>query len=260
MPNLYMKNSLAEYDIFLTYSFILIGLYIFYGFYKRISNSLEFDKFDNIVPFPQHTNMSNRMKDYETHTESLSRVGDNTPFIVRLKGRNFKNIKNNKTYEISMHKIGMELMREFHAHTSMVFDDEIVLVFSRSLYHQFGGKCSKLLSVIASYASSSLTSKTTELCSFHCSIIDFKDNDDDLMNYIKWRNHIALSTKKTPVFIKRSIIDSLEEKPVYTHLKFTLKTIKLTDEYIELFSDPNFDPNDYNIRFKKICDMDESMN
>jgi hypothetical protein len=252
------RSPVVEYDFFLTYSFLLVGIYFFYTFYKKIAKN----QFNTLEDYNFETNsdvrnislsLNNKMKEYETYTENnISRVGTNAPFIIRLKGRNFKNIKSNNQYDISMHKIGQELMKEFHAHTAMVFDDEIVLIFSSSLHHQFNGRCIKLQSIISSYASSSLTFKTNELCSFHSSIVDFNENITDLINYIKWRNHIAMSIKKVPIYIKKQLLDD-----EYKHVKFMLKTIKVNEEYMELFTDPIFDRTSYNIKFKKIYEMSD---
>ena len=251
----YCNTKTVQYDFFLTYGYIICGLFILYNTFKKIINQkheLNLVESNEI----ESNNLNTRMKLYEDYTEhNISKVGEEEPFVVRLKGRNFKNIKANEKYKTSMELLGRELMREFHAHTAMVFNDEIVLIFSASHYHQFNGRCVKLQSIIASYAASSLTLKTNELCSFYCSIVDFKSNTDEMVNYIKWRVHQALSLKIMPIFIKRQIIDDIETRLQYKHVKFMLKNIKTDDMYINLFTAPNFDPGDYSIKFRKIYDM-----
>jgi hypothetical protein len=261
MINDFCNTKVIQYDLYLTYAYILCGLFILYSTFKKLFNSKqqfnldeEFDLKQSLDEDFNSNNLNTRMKLYEDYTEHyVSKVGEE-PFVVRLKGRNFKNIKANEKYKSSMELLGRELMREFHAHTAMVFNDEIVLIFSASQYHQFNGRCVKLQSIIASYASSSLTFKTNELCSFYCSVIDFKSKTDELIYYIKWRVHQALSLKLVPVFIKRQIIDDTQPLQ-YKHVKFMLKNIRVDDTFINLFTAPNFEPEDYSIKFRKIYDL-----
>jgi hypothetical protein len=232
-------NNPVKNDVFITYCFILVGLYFLYKSYKK-----SFTQYRNLP------NLPNLMKRYESHTEmNVSKVGHSSPFIVRLKGRNFKNIKNNEKYDTSMQKIGQELMREFHARTAMVFNDEIILVFSESEYHQFGGRCIKLQSIISSYASSSLTLKLNELCSFHCSVVDFTENKYELLNYIKWRNQIASSLHKPPQYIKKQFIEPIESIQSYRYIQFGLPSIHTNYEYMDLFTTDDFVAYDYKIKF-----------
>jgi len=251
----FCNTKIIQYDIYLTYGYIIFGLFFLYTTFKKLFNSQLSDNDNSNMIDLDTFNLNTKMKSFEEYTEhTLSTVGEEEPFIVRLKGRNFKNIKNNEKYKSSMELLGKELMKEFHAHTAMIFNDEIVLIFSASQYHQFNGRCSKLQSIIASYASSSLTFKTNELCSFYCSIVDFNKKTHEMINYIKWRLHQASSLKIVPVFIKRQIVN-ISEKPEYKHVKFILKYIRVDNTFIDLFTSPNFEPEDYNIKFKKIYDL-----
>jgi len=223
------------------YGFLLIAS-IFYFIFNKTKNIQLVQNYSN----PLNKNLNSRMKMYEIYTEyNKSHVGEE-PFIVRLKGRNFKLIKKSQDYNKSMIELSSELMREFHAHTSMVFDDEIILIFSSSLYHQFNGNCMKLQSIIASYASSSLTLKTNTMCSFYCSIVDFKVSDKllstELINYIKWRINRAKSIHSNIWFIKKTT----ELK----YVKFGLSMSQYNEnEYINLFTSPILDTN---IKLKKM--------
>jgi len=199
------------------------------------------------------SNLHNRMKMYETFTEyNISHVGQETPFIVRLKGRNFKSIKLNE-YNNSMILLGSELMKEFHAHTSMVFDDEIILIFPTSQYHQFNGNCMKLQSIISSYAASSLTLKMNTLCSFYSSIVNFTQPDSseyveyELLYYIKWRINKAKSTHSDVYFIKKQIKDNENN-----YVKFGLSHIKYDDTFIDLVTSPVLDTT---IKLKKLSNI-----
>ena len=252
MINDFYNTKTVQYDFFLTYAYILCGLFILYSTFKKLFNSKQQFNLDKEF---DSSNLNTRMKLYEDYTEkNIYKVGEEDPFVVRLKGRNFKNIKANEKYKSSMELLGRELMREFHAHTAMVFNDEIVLIFSASQYHQFSGRCVKLQSIIASYAASSLTFKTNELCSFYCSVVDFKAKTDEMINYIKWRLHQALSLKIMPVFIKRQIVDDTQTLQ-YKHVKFMLKNIKTDNTFADLFTAPNFEPEDYSIKFRKLYDL-----
>jgi len=262
-PFQYQTNFRQENDNFLVYSFILCGLLFLFKLFRTILNSLKNESLTNTENTPQFItnsnadNLNTRMTYYEIRTETqLLEVGDGKPFIIRLKGRNFKNIKNNDNYTLSLQSVGMELMKEFHAQTAMVFNDEILLIFSPSKHQQFNGRCSKLYSVIASQASSLLSVKTQQICSFHCNIVDFDDSTEELLNYIKWRTFHALSLKTVPFYIKR-MVTVAEPENVYKHVKFTLVNTSDCDEYLKLFASPNFNTNDYTIKFKKIYEMNE---
>ena len=120
IPSIEFDNELKILSIYgFIYGFLLIASVLYFFKSKNKYNLIDnTDKSElNIVK----SNLHNRMKMYETYTEyNISHVGQETPFIVRLKGRNFKSIKINE-YNNSMILLGSELMKEFHAHTSMVF-------------------------------------------------------------------------------------------------------------------------------------------
>jgi hypothetical protein len=251
------KSNNDNPDMFLTYGFIMIGIYFLCtSFVKMIRNNIPDDLLNNdikIIPLNNHY----KMKMYENYTdEHISHVGSERPFIIRLNGRNFKKIMHNDQYKISLESVGKELMREFHAQTAIVYNDEILLIFSPSENQQFKGKCRKLQSIIASFASSLLTLKLNEVCSFHLNIIDFYDNQSDMIHYIKWRYNNAMSLKKNPVFIKRQHT-SIETK--YKHIKFNLSNIRDTDDYIMLLTCVNFNIDNYNIKIHKTYEMDETI-
>ncbi len=192
------------------YSFILISSIIFFVYNRMKKPMIE-----------NRLNLNDQMKIAEVNTEYNVVIGQETPFIVRLRGRNFKLIKEIKDYDKIMQVLSCELMREFHAHTAVVFDDEIILIFPDS-YKQFKGNCRKLQSIISSYAASSLTLETNILCSFYCTIVEC----DELIDYIKWRSHRAKSIQKEFNFIKKNLN--------FEYVKFNLKS-KYTEEYNELF-------------------------
>ena len=240
------NTKIVQYDLVLTYGYILFGIVILFTTFKKLFKSnIHLSKTDLYS-----NNLNTRMKLFEDYTEqNMLLVGEKYPFIVRLKGRNFKQIKTHDKYNYSMELLGKELMKEFHAHTAMVFNDEVVLVFPASHYHQFNGRCTKLQSIIASYAASYLTFKIDELCSFYCSIVDFNTKSCEMINYIKLRNHQSLSLKIAPIFIKRQIISNTNEKMQYKHVKFMLKHIKVDNNYINFFTAPNYDPVDSLIKY-----------
>ena len=237
------NTKMVQYDLVLTYGYILFGIVILFNTFKKLFNTNKAD-----LNF-QSNNLNTRMKLYEDHTEhNITTIGDEEPFIIRLKGRNFKKIKTHDKYKYSMELLGKELMKEFHAHTAIVLSDEIVLVFPAS-YYLFNGRCIKLHSIIASYAASYLTFKIDELCSFYCSIVDFNTKSWEMINYIKLRNHQALSLKITPVFIKRQVVSNTNERMQYKHVKFMLKHIKVDTDFIDFFTAPNYDPENNIVKY-----------
>ena len=253
-----------ELKILLIYGFVYGFLFItsLLYFFKLenknrldIKNDCENKLYElNII---KSSNLHNRMKMYETYTEyNISHVGQETPFIVRLKGRNFKSIKLNQEYNNSMILLGSELMKEFHAHTSMVFNDELILIFPASQYHQFNGNCMKLHSIVSSYASSSLTLKLNTLCSFYSLIVNFtkleslhheQDNKYDILYYIKWRINKARSINSDIFFIKKQM-----KETVYSYVKFGLSHIKYNDTFINLFISPILDTD---IKLKQLSNI-----
>jgi len=278
------NNNITEYDIFQIYGFIIFGLYLLYCLFKILCNMNRFKdiKFYNSnsdtdrIQILGLNNLDHQMKLYEyTTMYNLSDMGIEKPFIIRLNGRNFKKIKNKENYLIHLHMVSMELMKEFHVQTAMVFNNEINLICFPLNNPHFNGRYTKLQSVIASYAASSLSLKLNTVCSFHCNIVDFSNNNMDLLNYIKWRYYQAKSIRVLPYFIKRQYIDMINkqngdlqnviptnnDKPKYKHVKFLLNSnmvkMKESDEYFKLFTKSNLNTTEYNIKLPKLYEMNE---
>ena len=248
-------NNHTQNELFPFFGLFVIFSYLIYVFSRYFRNTSTSSSLTNFI---DSGNLNQRMKTYEYNTLYTFNLGVETPFIIRLNGRNFKNIKTKENYTYHLHVVGMELMKEFHAQSAMVYNNEINLVFYPIDNPHFNGICMKLQSVIASYAASSLSLKLHTLCSFHSNIVDFNNNNMDLLQYIKWRFYQAKSIGMVPYFIKRKLVVTDDIKS-YKHIKFILNSTQVkdfNDSYFNLFTEPNLiGCND--IKLPKLYEMNE---
>ena len=177
------------------------------------------------------------------------------PFILKLKGRNFKKIFNEK-YIVAMHHTVELLMKEFHAQTVLFVNDEILLVFHSRKEELFNGNYLKMQTTIGSYASSVLSLKLEKVCSFSSTVINF-DTEYEIIKYLNWRQKTLLSHSSNmnlgdyeqdsttqdkmnrPVFIKRKSYTDLNSKKQYKYIKFILHKMKLNNYYLDLLCSPD---------------------
>jgi tRNA(His) 5'-end guanylyltransferase len=174
--------------------------------------SEQFNHNDALIPVP----LGDRMKYYEKQSESLQTIPANLPFIVRLDGRAFSNFtlqfKKNLPYSVEFKRamlgVATDLLHEFKASTVYTHSDEITLIFSEQDFtnnaspsHIFNGRCSKLLSLISSYASVSFDRHMSKECeqsniqqykhvpTFDARIIVFcEKNKYEIVNHMIWRS------------------------------------------------------------------------
>jgi len=186
-----------------------------------------------------------------------------TPYIVKLDMRT-KNIRNLKCYtkELSYHMLALELIKEFHADTAMIVDNMIILIFSNDMMRDnklFNGDNDKINSIIASYASSTLSLDIGKRCSFFS-----KKQPFDLKN-ISSIYKMAKSKNITSYFIKKNIKNNNNnikknnniknnniKKNKNNYIKFTLNKIKLNRFYSNLLLKVI---NKKNISFNKFLDI-----
>ncbi len=119
--------------------------------------------------------LGERMKYYESLSEEVTKILPYQSFIVRLDGKNFKAVTKNlqkpfdDVFIEAMVKTAKNLIEEYHASTVYVQSDEISIVFkavctkdeyeedSKKYSHLFGGRTTKLLSILAGYTSTKFT-------------------------------------------------------------------------------------------------------
>ena len=136
------------------------------------------------------------MKEYEVYSDL--RVPVNSKIIVRLDGRSFhsfaKKMDLEKPYDDNfcnvMVKVCKDLFEEFSPIFIYTFSDEISILLDKV---PFNGRFEKINSVMASFASSSLTLYYNEEfpkpVAFDSRIIPI--NDSDIYDYFKWRQDEA---------------------------------------------------------------------
>jgi len=171
-----------------------------------------------------------RMKFYENYTENnISIIPPTHSYIVKLDGRGFSKllrmINENSITEKKLPfsnyiKMAFEytiadLIKEFHATSGYNYLDKILLVFPEDNTHIFGGRISKLQSVISTFATSRFIVNLTNILetininnnyydnflsymyckiSFVSKTIVFPDfNKTELINYLAWHNNILAS-------------------------------------------------------------------
>jgi hypothetical protein len=222
------------------------------------------------------SNTFNRMLFYEEYSnKNINEVGYGDPYIVRLKGRNFKNIPLDMFQYLQ--DVAMQTMKEFHAQTAIVISNEIILVFSGDIKldnNLFNGNTRRIGCILSSFASSQLSINTNIKCSFEASVIDFpvitnelKHFTFDYINYIKMKCNDMSVIGVNPVFIKR-IIDKSERNDcenipslgyMYKYIKFTLDTVKANSWYNIFLTTSTFTQDSYNgrINFNKFYEMNQ---
>jgi len=214
-------------------------------------------------------NMYERMIFYEDYSnKNITNVGYGEPYIVRLKGRKFKDMELNVF--MFLQKVGQQVMKEFHAQTAIILKNEIILVFNGDLKldnNLFNGNTTKLGSIISSFASSIFSINTNLKCAFEASVIDFpKITSDtrhltfDYINYIRTKCKESRFINVTPVVIKRTREEDLSHSPTcnYKHIKFTLDKIKANSYYNVFFTTSTFFESEYRnkIKFNKFYEID----
>ena len=222
------------------------------------------------------SNTFNRMLFYEEYSnKNINEVGYGDPYIVRLKGRNFKNIPLDMFQYLQ--DVAMQTMKEFHAQTAIVISNEIILVFSGDIKldnNLFNGDTRRIGCILSSFASSQLSINTNIKCSFEASVIDFpvitnelKHFTFDYINYIKMKCNDMSVIGVNPIFIKR-ITDKSERNDsenipslgyMYKYIKFTLDTVKANSWYNIFFTTSTFNQDSYNgrINFNKFYEMNQ---
>jgi tRNA(His) guanylyltransferase len=213
-------NNFLYYYVGLFCYIYLIGLYYFVSkiitkyIYKYVYNyDYVYGIYDNIIhiPYIPHE-LGNRMKYYEKISQDIITIAPNKPFIVRIDGRAFSNFTTqfdkltNIPYSLIFKQIMIlvanDLLHEFKPSTIYTHSDEIILIFNKQyikrkdIYteHIFGGRVTKLLSLIPSFAS----------------VVFYKHmrNIKNIDNYFQEQNQYILSNltqckntcKNTPTF------------------------------------------------------------
>jgi tRNA(His) 5'-end guanylyltransferase len=161
--------------------------------------------------------LARRMKMYENRCETLGRVPPNSPFIVRLNGRNFRKIveKRNRGVELNkdLNKAIIQTMNDvvlhFGARTGYCHNDEINLIFSSAgtgQSHIHNNRVYKINSYIAGFCSArfnynfstivreSMRYTNTDINIFTCGMVYFDarvivlPEEYEIYNNIVWRS------------------------------------------------------------------------
>ena len=123
-----------------------------------------------------YDNFGNRMKEYEEKYTS-SRILGNSFLCARLDGKNFSSYTRGfeKPFDFELTNVMIHvteaLVKETHASHGYTQSDEISLFFTQTQHeHIFGGKVSKLNSILASMASAHFNSliRSSKLAYFDC--------------------------------------------------------------------------------------------
>jgi len=267
-------------------------------------------KYGNLYNKKDMTNMPQelgaRMKFYENYTENcVSHIPSTHCFAVVLDGRGFKSIlrelvesiKNtistctvpySSEVKYAFERTTSDLMHEFHATTGYTYGDKIILLFSvhkstQNTQHIFGGRISKLQSVISSYAVSRFIANLTHsnfnnnpyisnLTSFEESKLSFVSrvvvfphfNCNEMVNYIDWhqnnaynsfishmrRHHCSVFSNmcvslSSGMFIKR--LDDMNNYRNSKYAKFVIPDIKVNDTVYEFLADKSFQEWEYSL-------------
>lgn len=136
------------------------------------SNESESDIYVETEPIPVH--LGERMKYYEKLSKKVSKIPSKYPFMIRIDGRAFsKYTQRLRTLSYKKHDLpyspefkrcmimtAHNLLHEFRPATVYTHSDEITLIFPPAIgkdgnyiEHPHGGKVNKLISLIASFAS-----------------------------------------------------------------------------------------------------------
>jgi len=139
-----------------------------------------------------------RYKGWEIYSKEIIEV----PFIVRIDGNNFHKITREcgmiKPFDERFHLCMMETSRDLMSKTGLnvflayTFSDEISLLFLNDAHLPFRGRIEKILSILSSYASSSLQNRLRDsflyegLISFDARIIKVH-TCSEILEYYGWR-------------------------------------------------------------------------
>jgi len=134
--------------------------------------------------------------------EIYSNVSVEAPIIVRVDGNNFHRLARlcsmskpfDERFHFSMVGVVRDLMKKTGLNVSLAHtaSDEISLLFSGDTHLPFNGRIEKIISVISSYASSSLQNRLREVFSYR-GIVSFDarivkvHTRRDILDYFSWR-------------------------------------------------------------------------
>lgn len=202
--------------------------------------------------------LGDRMKQYEKYSTDITTIESDRPFIVRLDGRSFSKFTKpfkddsektlNMPYSPGFKRVMIltahDLLHEFNASTAYTHSDEITLVFNKAKIsddsaseHLFGGKVTKLLSLIPSYAASSFLTHLHE--EFH-----FSQKVYDPMTFTKrWTRNKCL---KFPSFDARIIVFPKDkEYEIVNHMMWRAKG-DCTRNFISMYAEKHIGKNKLN--------------
>lgn len=153
------------------FALLVAPLYLFLYWFKCY-NQNNLQEQENLF---KKMSLGNRMKYYETESEKKSKIRPYESYIVRLDGKNFSTKTSNlikpfdDIFNEAMLLTSKDVLEEFHAATVFVQSDEISLVFKsictkeehknekNKSIHLFGGRVSKIISIIAGFTSTRFT-------------------------------------------------------------------------------------------------------
>lgn len=260
-----------DYFLIIFYAiYVFIFMLIFYNTMKIIfTDTKENPKIteeENIEPIIKESanitkkevfSLSERMKKYENNCKLISSIDGNDSFIIRLDGRNFSRLTSQfkKPFDNNFSKImldtAVDLFKEFNPTFIHVQSDEISLVFKNKttkeafrieplrFSHIFGGRVNKIITIMASYASSrfhynlySFLKETKEYPKLKSLFKDGNINisfdgrltlvnndiseDYEIINYVYWRSVIAGYNNAVSMFASK-VFDTHELEKVSTH-------------------------------------------
>lgn len=212
----------------------------------------EFYPYESISKIP--LSLGDRMKFYENLSNDLIKIPYDCSFIIRLDGRSFtrftrylmttltKKYKNynlpySEDFKDAMYLTAHDLLHEFWSATAYTHSDEITLIFparkslknGRPNEHLFNGRVDKLLSVIASFASSSFYQhiknqlKTTNI------------NDEYIESIHYQLSNPLTGTTKVPTFDARVIVFPREKSyEIVNHMLW--RTNDCTKNFVSMYA------------------------
>lgn len=231
---------------------------------------------DSIIP----DRLDYRMKYYEKKSMELQKIDPQYPFIVRIDGRAFSKFtkqleKNDLPYSINfknaMLKTSTDLLHEFNVATVYTHSDEITLVFPAQKLlkdckyseHLFGGRVSKILSVVPSYASacfykhiSSSIKESNNIPHFDARLIVFPiKNTYEIVNHMIWRSKVDCTRNFVSMYAQKYIGNkNIENMNTFERIKI------LKNEYgIDLDNDVDYGMK-HGVFMKKNFDKTNNIN
>jgi tRNA(His) 5'-end guanylyltransferase len=214
------------------------------------------------------------MKIYENFTEyNVSKIDSTTGFVIRIDGRYFSNllltIKQKELEELNtpfisdfveaMQLTTRDLVKEFNASTGYTHSDEISLYFKplNSMNdneedmkeHIFGGRVQKLITLISSYATSSLIKHLNNInhdkfllildrIAFDGKALVFSP-EHEICNYFLWRS-------------KQDCYRNFVSEIYQIHFpKKSIEKSNVDELIIKLKNEKHIDVNDYNIFLRR---------